>query len=589
MKAIRLAISVIVFTISFSVRAAEIPWVNQKPITLTVQEWELKALLQTLFANQKIPVQISSELDKYTLSGKFSGSAENIYSNLKNTYALQSFHDGQTLYVTHASEAKIKTIILNSELIQRAKALIEQVALPDSSNTLTIVQNENLIVLKGSPRFIQLSEELIQPLVSAAQDSTLSIKVFPLKYAWAHDVTLNFGGKQVIIPGLATTIRSLIVGDVSSNRANDLVNKTTQEKLRGKGLKAYSSGEKERNTSQQSIIEMTTPISRPDLTDLVRIEADRRLNVIVVRDNPSRMSHYAELIELLDKEPELIEIEAQIIDVKIDQSLGLGINWRANSSAIDLLFSGSASAAAALANALTPSDITGNAIGLTASTLVGDRNRFAARISALESKGAAKIMARPQIMTLGNVEAVLESTSSFYVRVAGNNEVDLFNVASGTTLRVTPRVLHEENQSRIQILVSIEDGNQTSQNVDQIPVIERATLNTQALINEGQSLLIGGMVRDTNSQKTNKVPWLSGLPGVGALFRENQQQTSRVERLFLITPHIVKNNTLTSNAKQISQNIIKNLTNDIPPAVNVLKYDNTTLELKMESSIKVRP
>lgn len=588
MKAIRLAISVIVFTISFSVRAAEIPWVNQKPITLTVQEWELKALLQTLFANQKIPVQISSELDKYTLSGKFSGSAENIYSNLKNTYALQSFHDGQTLYVTHASEAKIKTIILNSELIQRAKALIEQVALPDSSNTLTIVQNENLIVLKGSPRFIQLSEELIQPLVSAAQDSTLSIKVFPLKYAWAHDVTLNFGGKQVIIPGLATTIRSLIVGDVSSNRANDLVNKTTQEKLRGKGLKAYSSGEKERNTSQQSVIEMTTPISRPDLTDLVRIEADRRLNVIVVRDNPSRMSHYAELIELLDKEPELIEIEAQIIDVKIDQSLGLGINWRANSSAIDLLFSGSASAAAALANALTPSDITGNAIGLTASTLVGDRNRFAARISALESKGAAKIMARPQIMTLGNVEAVLESTSSFYVRVAGNNEVDLFNVASGTTLRVTPRVLHEENQSRIQILVSIEDGNQTSQNVDQIPVIERATLNTQALINEGQSLLIGGMVRDTNSQKTNKVPWLSGLPGVGALFRENQQQTSRVERLFLITPHIVKNNTLTSNAKQISQNIIKNLTNDIPPAVNVLKYDNTTLELKMESSIKVR-
>ena len=588
MKAIRLAISVIVFTISFSVRAAEIPWVNQKPITLTVQEWELKALLQTLFANQKIPVQISSELDKYTLSGKFSGSAENIYSNLKNTYALQSFHDGQTLYVTHASEAKIKTIILNSELIQRAKALIEQVALPDSSNTLTIVQNENLIVLKGSPRFIQLSEELIQPLVSAAQDSTLSIKVFPLKYAWAHDVTLNFGGKQVIIPGLATTIRSLIVGDVSSNRANDLVNKTTQEKLRGKGLKAYSSGEKERNTSQQSVIEMTTPISRPDLTDLVRIEADRRLNVIVVRDNPSRMSHYAELIELLDKEPELIEIEAQIIDVKIDQSLGLGINWRANSSAIDLLFSGSASAAAALANALTPPDITGNAIGLTASTLVGDRNRFAARISALESKGAAKIMARPQIMTLGNVEAVLESTSSFYVRVAGNNEVDLFNVASGTTLRVTPRVLHEENQSRIQILVSIEDGNQTSQNVDQIPVIERATLNTQALINEGQSLLIGGMVRDTNSQKTNKVPWLSGLPGVGALFRENQQQTSRVERLFLITPHIVKNNTLTSNAKQISQNIIKNLTNDIPPAVNVLKYDNTTLELKMESSIKVR-
>lgn len=545
-KISNIIIFLLILNCSFYASAANIPWVINDRINLTVKDMKLKPFLETIFSTQKIPIRVSPDISENILSGKFKGSAESIFLNIKNTYGLLTFYDGQIVHVTLAAHAQIKTLPLSTGVAHRAIALINQLGLPDLNNTLTLIEDEEIIILKGSPYFIEICEELVRPLTNSIQNTPLSIKMFPLKYAWAHDVTLNFGGKQTVIPGLVTILRSLVVGDVPQNRSNERLLKTTQEKLRGKGLKAIGNEEFEKNTNLPSLTQkgdMTASISSVDSTTQVRIEVNQRLNAIVVRDTPNRMPYYKQLIELLDKEPALIEIEAQIIDVKVDKSLGLGVNWRRGTSAIDLLFSGSSSGAKALTNALKPSDLSGSSIGFSASTLVGDRNSFVARISAMESRGTARIVARPKIITLGNVEAVLENSSSFYVRVAGFNDVDLFNVTSGTTLRVTPHVLLEGDKSRIQMLINIEDGNLTSQTVDKIPVIERSSLNTQALINEGQSLLIGGMVRVTTSKQTKKVPLLGDLPFVGVFFRETQQLTSRVERLFLITPHLVKNKT----------------------------------------------
>ncbi|MCP5093102.1 MAG: hypothetical protein GY949_19490, partial [Gammaproteobacteria bacterium] len=72
----------------------------------------------------------------------------------------------------------------------------------------------------------------------------------------------------------------------------------------------------------------------------------------------------------------------------------------------------------------------------------------------------------------------------------------------------------------------------------EIPVIERSSINTQALIREGQSLLIGGMVRDSATTTVDKVPGLGDVPVLGGLFRTKGRSNARVERMFLITPRI---------------------------------------------------
>jgi type III secretion protein C len=98
--------------------------------------------------------------------------------------------------------------------------------------------------------------------------------------------------------------------------------------------------------------------------------------------------------------------------------------------------------------------------------------------------------------------------------------------------------MRDRGQSRIRLLVSIEDGSLSNQKVGAIPVVQRATLNTEALIVDGQSILLGGMVSSGTIDDRNKIPGAGDLPLVGRLFRDNRSATTRTERLFLITPRL---------------------------------------------------
>jgi type III secretion protein C len=255
----------------------------------------------------------------------------------------------------------------------------------------------------------------------------------------------------------------------------------------------------------------------------VTIEVEPRLNAVIVRDAPERLPHYEQLIAALDVEPQSLEIEATIIDVNTDRARELGINWRWNNAGNSVAYSG---------------NVPTTGPGGVASVVLGSLGQFFARIRALETEGAARVVSSPQVVTLSNVEALFDNTQTFFVRVAGREEVDLFNVSAGTTLRVMPHVFRDKNDTRIKLLVNVEDGNITGQSVDQIPIVERASINTQALINEGESLLIGGMVRENHSANTDKVPGLGDVPVVGNLFKNKTTSHQRIERMFLITPRL---------------------------------------------------
>ena len=237
-------------------------------------------------------------------------------------------------------------------------------------------------------------------------------------------------------------------------------------------------------------------------------------------------------------EPQSLEIEATIIDLNTDRLRELGINWRYTKGRGSLLFGKGDSSDLLLAPTTPAGAITPIGVGGFVSAVLGGANEFIARINALELQGAAKVVSSPQVLTLSNVEAVFDNSSTFFVRVAGRDDVDLFNVSAGTTLRVTPHVFKDNNQVRIKMLVSIEDGALSSRTVDTLPVINRSAINTQALIFEGESLLVGGITRESNNDDATKVPFLGDLPVVGGLFRNTSSNKSRVERLFLIQPRL---------------------------------------------------
>jgi type III secretion protein C len=247
-----------------------------------------------------------------------------------------------------------------------------------------------------------------------------------------------------------------------------------------------------------------------------------------VRDTPQRMHLYERLIAQLDVETPLVEIEAAIIDVAHDKTEELGVDWRLQlSTHVDIR---------------STQQEPPQRGGLATLIIGSQRNHLMARVNALAERGDARLISRPRVLTLDNLEAVLQSTREFYVRVAGREQVDLFNVSTGLTMRVTPTFVEEETAGggkRFRLVVRIEDGNTAGTEVDRIPVVNRNAISTQAVVGDGQSLLIGGYeVEETRDGKSG-VPVLSELPGVGWLFGRRSSGSRKVERMFMITPRLV--------------------------------------------------
>ena len=512
-----------------------------RPVTITAREQPLSAFLQDLFATVDVPAQISPTLTG-TVNGTFSGPADKVLRDLARIYNLVPYYDGTVVHVAPAGEMARRTFAVAPAVAERLVRDVALMNLPDARNTLQRGGDGNLVAT-GARRFVEQIDELLragqtQAAVPTNPAGAADFRVFYLRYAWAQDTSVTVGGKQVVVPGVASILRSLVDAR-SSTLGREVLLRPTQQSLKGQGLIGQGvsakapSGEAARDAAVDTLVTALSrtatpsdsnpaPTTAPDGTQ-IRIEADQRLNAVIVRDATERLPRYEQLIASLDVEPQSLEIEATIIDVNTDKARELGINWRWSNDGREASFGGS-----------VPS--VGN--GGVASVVLGSLGQFFARIRALQTEGAARIVSSPQVVTLSNVEAVFDNTSTFFVRVAGREQVDLFNVSAGTTLRVTPHVFRDREQTRIKLLVNVEDGNITNRQVDQIPVVERSTVNTQALIAEGESLLIGGMVRETHANGEDKVPGLGDVPVVGNLFKTKTSSNTRVERMFLITPRM---------------------------------------------------
>ena len=143
-------------------------------------------------------------------------------------------------------------------------------------------------------------------------------------------------------------------------------------------------------------------------------------------------------------------------------------------------------------------------------------------------------------MGVANRPAMMKEKRVAAVRVSGNLEANLFQVEAGTLLQVTPQVTNYESNARIKLSIYIVDGNFEEGRVDNIPIVKRTEIITEAHVVEGESLLIGGITVESEATQANGVPVLSSVPLIGGLFRWKGAVSRRSERLFLITPRLVR-------------------------------------------------
>lgn len=569
--ALHLAAAALLLAPALPALAAPLPD-TLRPVRLEARDQPLEQFLQGLFSGSDIPVVATGIQGQ--VNGRFEGPPAKLLRDLSRAYNLLPYFDGGVLYISPASDTQTRSHLLTPAAASQVQRAAQALQLPDARNTLKFSDDGALLAV-GARRFVQQVDELVRQVrpgttavamkswAPAQQQPLPDYRIFYLRYAWAQDVPMSFGGQQTTLPGVASILRSL-VGQPGKSRvamATDPARAQGSQRLRGSAalrngpttlglVDDAAPGVRGTDTLVAALTQVgygpapgepAEPPAPPDFAP--RIEADPRLNAVIVRDLPERLDRYAALIKSLDVEPQSLEIEATIIDINTDRLRELGINWRYNHGLSSLMFGNGTAADNRLNGQVDP---TPSAKGGVISAVIGDRYPFVARITALQSDGAAKVVSSPQVVTLSNVEAVFDNSSTYYVRVAGREDVDLFNVTAGTRLRVTPHVFKDgEEAPRIKLLVQIEDGGLTGQSVDNLPIVERSGINTQALISEGESLLIGGMVRDSATAGVDKVPVLGDIPLLGNLFKTQRKGGQRIERMFLITPRLASSRATT--------------------------------------------
>jgi type III secretion protein C len=524
--------------------AAPIRW-NESRFHYRADGIPLAVFLRDLLATQALAVNVDADV-KGTVRGQFSDPAQKTFEKVMAAFGLVWFFDGNVVHVSSAADMREQLLPITPLTTAEVLSELDGLGLRDARFPLNF--SKTALSASGPPQYLELVtaavERLRQRALAMQRYDDVVIRIFPLRYALAQDTSYLIGGRAQVIPGIATLLRYMMAGSVSGKPGGVAAREEAADRparaltgLRGQGLAGTSAGASARTDLDwqlQSGLSARRNENLVEERDAVgarsRVVADARTNSVVIYDVPAMMKHYADAIELLDKPQELVEIEATVIELSEGASEELGVDWR---------FQNGRGSGASFDLSSTMSTL---AHPVALATLVSDAARtFTLRLQALQSADRARILSRPRILTLNNTEAVLGSQRARHVRVAGNQQVDLYPITTGLMLRVIPLIMHDDQGGRrVRLVIQIDDGAFNPEaETDGIPEANSNFIATQAVVGDGESLLIGGYRYQSSSSGKSKVPLLGDIPWLGGLFRTERTAADSRERLFLITPRLV--------------------------------------------------
>ncbi|MFY0478465.1 type III secretion system outer membrane ring subunit SctC [Achromobacter marplatensis] len=494
-----------------------------------------------------------------TVSGKFNASSPTDFMDkLGGVYGFNWFVYAGTLFVSRASDMTTRSISAMGGSIGQLRQALVQLGVIDARFGWGELPDQGVALISGPPSYVDLVERTVAALPMGGGGQQVAI--FRLKHASVNDRVISYRSQQVSTPGLATMLRNLIQGNGGNHALSEIA-----APLRENPPNFFDAGGPavEVNTVAQAAAEPVRaksgrPIGRANVIGREpSIQADTRLNAIVVQDIPDRMPIYRKLIEQLDVPSTLVEIEAMIVDVNSDAINELGVTWGANVGRASLGYGDLA---------LTPSN--GLPINPSAKLTPGTMalsvgSTLVARVRALQSKGVANILSQPSILTADNLGAMIDLSETFYIQTTGERVATVTPVTVGTSLRVTPRYIDRPDGAQVELTVDIEDGSvQQGVEVDGLPTVKKSNISTLAVVGDQQTLLIGGYNSTQKEDKVDKVPILGDIPFLGALFSSKSNTSKRRERLFLLRPRVVAINGQSVTASAA------NLANPLPGGIS---------------------
>ncbi len=291
------------------------------------------------------------------------------------------------------------------------------------------------------------------------------------------------------------------------------------------------------------------------LSEKGKVSVDTRTNTIWIQDSGTKIDEVRDLIKQLDVPVKQVLIEARIVEVTKDFAQDLGIRWGVSKPPH---LSGTLSGANQMEQGITPPNVvpftdrlnldlvaapvtgaTPASIGIALAQL-GDNILLDLELSALESEGLAELISSPRLITANQQPALIDSGQEIpYQEATSSGATAVAFKKAVLSLKVTPQITPD---SKILMELKInQDTALPNLTFNGVPAIATKEIQTNVLVSNGQTIVLGGIYQQDKSKTITRVPFFGQLPVVGNLFKNTQIALKNDELLIFITPKIITN------------------------------------------------
>jgi general secretion pathway protein D len=431
---------------------------------------------------------------------------------------------------------------------------------------LAAVPSSNSLIISDSSANIARIEEVIRQLDSRSQDD---FSVYDLRHAWVQELAAvinsslqnpQASGAQVIADTRAN--RLLLLGpqeararllklaqslDTPSSRSAN----TRVVRLRHGDAKelAKTLGDFGDNLSQSQGSENASPLK-------LMIRADESLNAIVIMAEADIVNMFEDLVRQLDVPRAQVLVEAAIVEMSGDINDALGVQWaidgRGNGAGLGgVNFSNTGLSVGTLLGAIASEKPGELASALPNGAILGVGNdNFGALITALSSNGKSNLLSTPTLLTLDNQAAeilvgqnVPFQTGSYTTDAAGSSNpfTTIERKDIGVTLKVTP---HINEGATLRLVIEQEISSiapSTGLNAQAVDLVtNKRSIKSTVLADDGQVIVLGGLIQDDVTSSESKVPLLGDIPGLGRLFRSTREARQKRNLMVFLRPTVAR-------------------------------------------------
>jgi general secretion pathway protein D len=295
----------------------------------------------------------------------------------------------------------------------------------------------------------------------------------------------------------------------------------------------------------------------------VRVTAEKSTNSLLITSSLRDYASLRNVIDRLDQARRQVYLEAVIMEVSTDHARTLGVSFHGGQSVDNggaVVLGGSDAATSALWPSLTDTaSLQGLALGVRSSDLLSIAGisssipAFGVVLHAVATSGDANVLSTPHIMATDNVPAEISVGENVPLQstLVGSSALGTTGTSSLTSLTPMTSISRTDIGTKIKLVPHINDSNEVRLEIDEeisemgagsslTPRIAKRNVKTQAVVQDQQTIVIGGLVRDYASSTEVKVPVLGDIPIIGALFKQTERKSQKRNLLLILTPYVIR-------------------------------------------------